>query len=196
MAVQPTEVGRILQDEQYEVAHTKEASREDVARICEEFKEVPLADVLVDIFLKEADAETFRIGEDEWGKREILADVKGKEFPASLRIRNVGKDSVDLEIYDNEMKEIPVSGNVFCQEIVTFSAMEVKEGTWVFDKGDRYTYGIHVRFYSFGLTLPSDRGAWALGVVSDLAKRASELHASIGKQPRFYLSTEPRPEPR
>lgn len=174
-----------------EVTGAESVKLGEVTQICEEFKEIPMADILVEVFLEHADPESFRIGKDFTGK-EILANPKRKGFDASLKLSQC-HDRVDLEIFDGSTEMFPTEdlNKRWCCTIAILHAGQKETGTWAYGSGYEQTYGIRARFIS-DLLLPSERAKWVFEVFEEIARKTNEQYSL--NQPSFY-SDETIPEP-
>jgi hypothetical protein len=175
-----------------ETADVGQADLEKVTQICQELKEIPMADILVDIFLEHADPESFRIGRDFTGEQ-ILADPKGEKIDASLMLSRC-LNRVDLEIFDGSTRAFPTEdlNKRYCCTIGFLYAGQKTTGTWSCAGGYEQTYGIMARFIG-DLILPSERAKWVFELFDEITQKTNERYSL--NQPRFYLDDETIPEP-
>ena len=140
--------------------------------------EAPFADVLVQQFLTNVDSETIVVEASPFGPV-VLGDVSDDGFIASLRISQMGKDMVSLQVF---------AGKATFQstQMAEFKAEELLVGVRLAGHGDELTYGIHFSFEFAGLYLPSTRNEWLMDFAGSLAQAASEVYSY--EQPRFFHS--------
>jgi len=172
-----------------EVAGAKPENLEEVNKLCREFKEIPMADILVEAFLEQADPESFLIGKGFDGK-EIAANPQRADLHVSMKISRL-HDRVDLEIFDG-------STQIFLQaedwdkpwggRIAWLIAGQKDTGTWAAGKGYEHTYGIMARLID-DLKFPSERAQWVLEVIGGIVKKTNERYSL--NQPKFFLLPKP-----
>lgn len=155
------------------------------------FSEIPLANVLVELFREVADPQTFRAALQKGGLI-IYAQIKYGDVVHSVSLgmsQILGKfDQVILRVYAGPLRLVPASGfeNTTCPNIVSVSAGALKTGAWLKNRGNKMTHGIVVSFSKGFICLPSQGGKWLFSFLNRLAQLANEFHLDINQQPEFW----------
>lgn len=167
---------------------TRPISEKEAEKISSDFLNVPMADVLVELFTEVGDSRTFRFRKMPY-KCTIYAGAERGDAKGSLTLEKVsGKFKwVTLRIYSGPLEQIPEPGsiNADCLEMVSVSAGPTKTGIWKPGKGNQITYAILVHQRGT-ISLPTQSGKWFFTVLYRLAQLANEFHLNLSGQPKFW----------
>jgi len=159
---------------------------QEAKQLGEEFREVPMADVLIDVFFEHADPKSFRI-DQSYDEKEILARYKSEEFDALLVLGSFGNREVYFEIFSGSSG---LGKKIDFERIAIFRAGQKETGTWAEGRGYQQTFNIRAEFDD--LYLPSRKTEWVFGVYGEIAQKTNERY--LLRQPIFW-PTESAPEP-
>jgi len=143
---------------------------QSVEELLDEMAKLPMADVLVEIFRQETDANQRKL-DSRYGRRTnstVHGVLKGKnEETIAIEMIIRRDDPVCILEFVNKYNNLDEIANVVSGPKDT--------GVWMREKPQQTVDGISISIYKPPV-LPSRAGRWFFGVLRDLALKASELH--------------------